>query len=52
MTTKSLFKDILMAPLSWIYGLIVVVRNFMFDVGLLKSTKFDIPVIVVGNITV
>lgn len=51
MTTKSLFTDILMAPLSWIYGLVVVTRNFMFDIGLLKSTKFDIPVIVVGNIT-
>lgn len=52
MTTKSLFKDILLAPLSWIYGLIIGIRNFMFDIGLLKSTKFDIPVIVVGNITV
>lgn len=51
MTTKSLIKDIFMAPLSWIYGLVVVTRNFMFDIGLLKSTKFDIPVIVVGNIT-
>lgn len=52
MTTKSLFRDIFMAPLSWIYGLVIVTRNFMFDIGLLKSTKFDIPVIVVGNITV
>lgn len=51
MTTKSLFRDIIMAPLSWIYGLVVGIRNGMFNIGLLKSTKFDIPVIVVGNIT-
>ena len=51
MTTKSLLRDIIMAPLSWLYGLVVGIRNTMFNVGLLKSTKFDIPVIVVGNIT-
>ena len=39
-------------PLSWIYGFGVRVRNFLFDVGLLKSHSFDVPVIAVGNITV
>ena len=39
-------------PLSWIYGLGVRLRNFMFDVGLLKSHSFDVPIISVGNITV
>ena len=39
-------------PLSWIYGLGVRLRNFLFDVGLLKSHSFDVPVISVGNITV
>ena len=39
-------------PLSWLYGLGVRLRNFCFDVGLLKSHSFDIPVISVGNITV
>ena len=39
-------------PLSWLYGLGVRLRNWMFDVGLLKSRSFDIPVISVGNITV
>lgn len=27
-------------------------RHFLFDVGILKSEKFDIPIICVGNITV
>ncbi|MCR5678585.1 MAG: tetraacyldisaccharide 4'-kinase [Prevotella sp.] len=39
-------------PLSWIYGLGVKLRNFCFDVGLLKSRSFHVPVISVGNITV
>ncbi len=39
-------------PLSWIYGLGVGLRNFMFEIGLLKSHSFDVPVISVGNITV
>ena len=39
-------------PLSWLYGLGVRLRNFMFEVGLLKSHSFDVPVISVGNITV
>ena len=39
-------------PLSWLYGCIIGFRNFLFDVGVLKSRAFDIPVISVGNITV
>ena len=39
-------------PLSWLYGAAVGMRNFCFDVGLLKSQAFSVPVIAVGNITV
>ena len=39
-------------PLSWLYGAAVGMRNFCFDVGLLKSQAFSMPVIAVGNITV
>lgn len=39
-------------PLSWLYGGVVKLRNFCFDVGLLKSRAFHVPVIAVGNITV
>lgn len=39
-------------PLSWLYGLGVVLRNTLFNIGVLKSQSFDIPVISVGNITV
>ena len=39
-------------PLSWVYGWCVRFRNFLFDIGILKSKSFDVPVISVGNITV
>ena len=39
-------------PFSWLYGLIVGIRNLMFDFGMLASKSFPLPVICVGNITV
>jgi len=39
-------------PLSWLYGMVVNVRNWLFNRNILKQKKFDIPVICVGNITV
>jgi len=41
-----------MLPLSWLYGLGVRLRNQLFELGILKSRSFDVPVISVGNITV
>lgn len=38
-------------PLSWLYGIVVRLRNYMFDLGIIKSTKYDIPIINIGNIT-
>lgn len=39
-------------PLSWLYGIGVRLRNNLFNLGILKSRSFDIPIISVGNITV
>ena len=46
-----MFK-LLLYPFSAIYGLIVSIRNFMYDYEIFKSTEFEIPVISIGNITV
>lgn len=43
---------LLLAPIAFIYGLIVKVRNLMFDYGILRSVSFEKPVICIGNITV
>lgn len=41
-----------MLPLSWLYGFGVAVRNWLFDIGVLRSKSFSLPVISVGNLTV
>ena len=43
---------ILLYPMSFFYGIIMSFRNRMYDMKILESTEFDIPVISVGNITV
>ncbi len=43
---------LLLFPFSLIYGLIVFIRNLAFDLNILKSGSFDIPIISVGNLTV
>ena len=50
-TTRLQWKLILV-PFSWLYGLIVWIRNSFYDQGMFKSTGFNMPVISVGNITV
>lgn len=39
-------------PLSLLFGIVVILRNKLYDWGFLKSTRFDIPVICVGNLVV
>ena len=41
-----------LTPLSWLYGIGVNFRNWLFNVGILNTHAFDVPVIAVGNITV
>ncbi|MBR4651215.1 MAG: tetraacyldisaccharide 4'-kinase [Prevotella sp.] len=41
-----------LTPLSWLYGMVIWVRNLLFDTEVLKSRSFSVPVISVGNITV
>jgi tetraacyldisaccharide 4'-kinase len=45
-------KNILLYPISLLYGLITGIRNFLYDAGILSSMEFHFPVICVGNITV
>lgn len=46
------YLRLLLFPFSILYGLVVVLRNKLYDSGLLKSAGFDIPVICVGNLVV
>jgi tetraacyldisaccharide 4'-kinase len=51
MQKNRLYFAFILFPISLIYGLAVFIRNLLFDAGLLKSTRFHLPVISVGNIT-
>ena len=42
----------LLLPFSFLYWLVVIIRNWFYDAGVFKSTKFKIPVISVGNLEV
>jgi len=35
-----------------VYGLVTIIRNWCYDIGLLKSRAFDMPIISVGNLDV
>ncbi len=43
---------VLLLPLSWVYHLAIAIRHGLFNLGLLKSKSFNLPVICVGNLSV
>ncbi len=42
----------LLLPLSWLYCLLVTLRRLAYRLGLLRTQRLSVPVIVVGNISV
>ncbi len=43
--------QLLLQPLSWLYWLIIAARRLCYRVGIFRTTRSPIPVIVVGNIS-
>lgn len=39
-------------PIALLYGLVIVIRNWMYDKTYLKSAEFNFPLICVGNLAV
>ena len=42
----------LLFPFSVLYGLIIIVRNWLYDRNVFSSTTFNLPLICVGNLSV
>ena len=42
----------LLLPISWLYGLITMLRRQAYKIGLLSSYRAPVPVMVIGNISV
>jgi len=51
-TTGGNNWKVILIPFSWLYGLVIWIRNSLYDHGFFKSSAFKIPLISVGNITV
>lgn len=49
---KKLIIQIVLYPFSILYGIVTGIRNWLFDKKIFTSTKFDIPIISVGNLSV
>ena len=45
------FARILLIPLSWVYGMVIGIRHWLFDRGYFKRYRSLAPVISIGNIT-
>lgn len=43
---------ILLLPFAFLYGLIIIIRNWLYDRNISKSTSFAMPLICVGNLSV
>ena len=43
---------LILYPFSVLYAIITNLRNLLFDVGILPSKEFDIPIICIGNLSV
>ena len=37
---------------AFLYGMVIFLRNKLFDIGIFKEKEYDVPIIGVGNITV
>lgn len=51
MVREAVIK-LLLAPFSLLYGGMISLRNQLYKKGALKSVKFDIPVISIGNLSI
>lgn len=49
---KNKLRYILLLPLSLLYGLIISIRNWLYDIEVFKSEKTTVPIIRIGNLRV
>ncbi|RDC54477.1 tetraacyldisaccharide 4'-kinase [Pedobacter chinensis] len=46
------YLRLLLLPFSLIYGMAIVLRKKLYDWGLMRSVKFNLPIICIGNLAV
>jgi tetraacyldisaccharide 4'-kinase len=50
--TEDFFIRLLLLPFSLLYGIVISVRELFYRFGIVKSVRFSIPVIGIGNLSV
>lgn len=50
--SEDIVIRVLLLPIALLYGIGVGIRNLLYKMGVLRSVKFSLPVISVGNLTV
>ena len=45
-------RTALLLPASWLFAILIGFRRHLFRLGVLRSFSLDVPIIIVGNITV
>jgi tetraacyldisaccharide 4'-kinase len=43
---------ILLLPFSLLYGIAIIIRNFLYNKKILRSAQFNLPIICVGNLVI
>lgn len=51
MAKNKLLSALILGPVSLVYRGVIAVRNYLFDKGILPQHEFNVPVVVVGNIS-
>ncbi len=46
------YLRLLLFPFSLVYGLVIIMRNWLYDTGIFEGRAFDTPVISVGNLEI
>jgi len=49
---QNVLVRLLLSPFSLLYGFLISMRNFFFQVGLIRRSEFNIPVINIGNLSI
>jgi len=49
---RRIIIRVLLSPFALLYGFIISFVNLSYDIGLLKASKFSVPVIGIGNLSI
>lgn len=48
---QEIFRMIFLLPASWVFRVITGIRNYLYDSKILRSVRFEFPVISIGNLS-